>query len=390
VSVSGFAILQLALAFILCEVGLRVIYPHSRNMRMLLYEPTGTTRFDDIDSLPELLDRSIRGYRPFSVSSGFVLNSRGLRTKEYANGKEPGAYRVLAIGDSFTHASGGLPHPHHWPTLLEEGLAKRRGDRVEVLRLGVGGTETQFQLRLWQLEGTSLDADAVVLGFFVGDDFFRGGQGLERRLPQDTSQRLASASLTYRLSRNLRRVWRGAERQAVEKGFSPHDAPDQGGHEILAYRDDFDPDAAHLTPKALLQIEVKRMSLTRRDREEVFRVLFEGAGETLKSFHTEVTQAGAEFVVLIIPDQFQVDSEIRDAVLRETDSALGDYDLDRAQRMLEQFLTANDIDHIDLLPVFRQIAKTERLYRIGNTHWNAAGNRLAAKLLLEFSDQRSD
>lgn len=382
--ISLFAIVQLALVLILSEVALRWIRPHSRSLRTVLYDSTSPSRFEDIESLPELLEQSIRGYQPFEVSHGFVLNSRGLRTKEYSTKKEPGTYRVLAIGDSFTNASGGIPHPRHWPTLLEEGLAKRRNGRVEVLRLGVGGTGPQFQLRLWQIEGALLEADAVVLGFFVGDDFLTGPQRLVRTFPRDPSDRLASASLTYRLIRNLRRVRGGAEEQAAEKSISAPSALQKGGYEIVEYRDRFDPAVPKLTPQAHLRIEARRMAFTRLDRKAWFEALFEGVTETLDAFHAEVTRAGAEFVVLIIPDEYQVHSELRDAVLKETRSMLEDYDLERPQRLLVEFLSERGIAYVDLLPHFREAAEKARLYLPHNTHWNFAGNRLAARLLLEY------
>jgi hypothetical protein len=34
---------------------------------------------------------------------------------------------------------------------------------------------------------------------------------------------------------------------------------------------------------------------------------------------------------------------------------------------------------VDLLPAFRSAARTTRLYKPRDTHWNIAGNRLAAR-----------
>ena len=39
---------------------------------------------------------------------------------------------------------------------------------------------------------------------------------------------------------------------------------------------------------------------------------------------------------------------------------------------------------LDLLPLFREGSRDRRLYWPRNTHWNAAGNRLAGQTLAEF------
>ncbi len=382
-------VVQLGLTLALFEIGVRVLRHHQPGLRALLYEPTTPTRFQEIDSLPKLLEKSVLGYRPYQEFAGFVLNSRSLRTREYTQRKEPGTYRVLALGDSFTFGSGGVPHQQHWPTLLEKGLAKRRAERVEVLRLGVGGTGTEFQLRLWQIEGASLDADAVVVAFFVGNDFFEAQGKLAQEFPRSATDRLAAASLGFRLLRNLVRARLDTEADSVGDLASPATSERRGGYEIPEYAERFDPDAPLMKQAAHLRIESKLMDLTAREYERPFLALFQRVARTLEGFHAEVTETGAKFIVLIVPDVYQVDGTVRDAVLRATQRPLDAYDLDRPQRTLVEFLTARGIDHADLLPTFRQRARSERLYRPRDTHWNPAGNRLAAEFLLEHWDQRA-
>jgi lysophospholipase L1-like esterase len=381
-------IVQLGLTLGLFEIGVRVLRLYQPGLRALLYEPTTPTRFQEIDSLPELLGKSVLGYRPYEEFAGFVLNSRSLRTREYTQSKEPGSYRVLALGDSFTFGSGGVPHRQHWPTLLEEGLSKRRSERVEVLRLGVGGTSTEFQLRLWQIEGSRLDADAVVVALFVGNDFFEAQGKLAQQFPRSAADRLADASLGFRLLRNLVRARFDTEAQGIGDLASPARDDQRGGYEIPEYAERFDPDVPLMTPAAYLRIESKLMDLTAREHERQFLALFRRVARTLEGFHAEVTETGAKFIVLIIPDVYQVDDTVRDAVLGAKQRRLDAYDLERPQRTLVEFLTARGIDHVDVLPAFRRGARNERLYRLRDTHWSPAGNRLAAELLLEHWDER--
>jgi SGNH hydrolase-like domain, acetyltransferase AlgX len=59
------------------------------------------------------------------------------------------------------------------------------------------------------------------------------------------------------------------------------------------------------------------------------------------------------------------------------------YDLELMQKILRGFLEAESIPYVDLLPRFRETGKQESLYLLRDTHWNDAGNRLAATILQE-------
>ena len=51
------------------------------------------------------------------------------------------------------------------------------------------------------------------------------------------------------------------------------------------------------------------------------------------------------------------------------------------QKLLRPFLEKKGINYIDLLPEFKKVTKTKQLYIYRDTHWNEAGNHLAADLI---------
>ena len=107
------------------------------------------------------------------------------------------------MGDSFTFDSYGVPIDQMWHQVFERQLSRRSGRRVQVLSLSAPAVGPRFELRLWELEGRRLDADLVVLAFFVGNDFTdEAGVPLERGLDAG----LARHSLAFRLLRNLVRL----------------------------------------------------------------------------------------------------------------------------------------------------------------------------------------
>jgi hypothetical protein len=49
-----------------------------------------------------------------------------------------------------------------------------------------------------------------------------------------------------------------------------------------------------------------------------------------------------------------------------------------------QILKEADIHHIDGLRMFRSRTRVRNLYLPRNTHWNEAGNRLAAQMMVDY------
>ena len=120
------------------------------------------------------------------------------------------------------------------------------------------------------------------------------------------------------------------------------------------------------------------MALCLRSEEEAFRQLADRTAAVVIDLATEVRQAGARFVVMVIPDQYQVDQTLVEEVLSATGTRREDYDFNRPQRVLGGTLESADIEVLDLLPIFRRASLGEALYRPQDTHWNRRGNEFAA------------
>ena len=105
-----FLAIQAVVIFLLSEVLLRLLVPHDGTLRQLVIEQASAARLARVDTLEELMETTMIGFRPMSEGYGFILNSRSLRTKEYTEVKPPGVHRILAFGDSFTS-----PWPRYSP-----------------------------------------------------------------------------------------------------------------------------------------------------------------------------------------------------------------------------------------------------------------------------------
>jgi len=51
---------------------------------------------------------------------------------------------------------------------------------------------------------------------------------------------------------------------------------------------------------------------------------------------------------------------------------------------VSSFCEQNRIHCLDLLAPFQQAGKSAKLYVLRDTHWNEAGNRLAADLIFQY------
>lgn len=365
------------------EVGLRVARPYSPPLRALLWQAALPPDFARITTLPELLATTPLGWSPGVARDGYVLNSRSLPTAEYATTKTPGTIRLLALGDSFTFDR--FPMSRHWTTLLARDLEQRTGRPVELIRFGVPGSGPQLQLRLFEIEGARLAPDVVVLAFFVGNDFFDELGGTFAHGPLERAARaLRQWSLAWRLGSNVARVATGVVIHDAP-GPSPDGLPaGRGGHEVPGYASAFDESAATFTEEAFLDVEAERLSLCRRDATLAATMRLERVTDTIELLDAAVHHAGARLVVMIIPDQFQLDADLLARAAARAGTTVADYDLDWPQRALGAALVARGIPVLDLLPASRQAATTAALYRPRDTHWNSAGNRLAAGALAQL------
>lgn len=368
----------------LLELALRVAHDHSPGLRRRLYMAGVRNEWDEAQDLRQLMVMTPHGLTPRRKHRDFILNSRGLKTSEYADEKARGTYRVVVLGDSFTFASGGVPYDDLWHVQLERLLEERRGAPVEVLSLGVRSVGPDFYRRMWELEGSRLGADLVVVGFFVGNDFADVKPPVEDLGGVD---RLALRSYVVRLARNWVRD-RGAAAAAAESPETEaREAHLAGGLRVPDATLRYDPDEPSLSEKAFLgthAIRFRIFSDPHRLDECLARV-----EPHLLALRDGTAAAGADLVVMLIPSETQVEPELEALVARHLGLAPGSCDMERPNRALAERCDAAGIVTLDLLPAFREAARAGKLYRARDTHWNVEGNALAARELAALLERRA-
>ena len=306
-------------------------------------------------------------------------NALGFNDRDYPLQREPGVFRILVIGDSFGWA-GGMNG--NYTALLEQRLNEAgRGRPVEVINASLPMSHTGEQRTLLEKYGLPLEPHLVVLGFFVGNDFLDADPRRKRIVVNDTyldikrgrevtlfgypivrqSRLLAFLRQKYRIFREGPRLEASEEAQAS--------AGAQGTY----------------SEETFLALERDRLEFCNRrsHAEGRYAANIGYVLESLRAMRDGLRARDVPLIVAIFPDEFQVDDGLAGAVFNRFKLDRNDYDLTLMQKVLREFLESEKIPYVDMLERFRQAGRQERLYRLRDSHWNQAGNRLAAAILQE-------
>ncbi|MDD2236794.1 MAG: SGNH/GDSL hydrolase family protein [Kiritimatiellae bacterium] len=299
--------------------------------------------------------------RPHSLHHGYEFNSLGFPGDEITP-KQPETFRILGMGDSF--AVGVVPYPDNYYTLLGEHLAKA-GEKTEVINIGISAIGVKDYLALFINEGLSFEPDMVILSFFVGNDF-------QDRIEEEADRPLYTHSYVLTLLRFFYRA------------FNKTDSPG-----ILYDHTEYCDDCPTFDEPTYLNIELDRSYICLKDNAKLLNELKEITGY-LQTFSALCKDRSIEFLVVLIPDELQINTDLQKKVKAEyyPDLPPDQWVNDQPNHLLRATLGPLGIACLDLYPAFLNAGKTQTLYRLRDSHWNRAGNRLAAESIAQFLNEK--
>ena len=339
--------------------------------------------------------------RPYARWGNNVANEFGFNDRDYPHQKAPGTYRILILGDSFNWA-GGLDG--NYTAILERKFADEFGEgRVEVINAGYDGTHTGEQLQALKKFGLQYNPDLVVLGFFVGNDFLDAnpyrkriavsGSYIDidtRKDREITFLGQLLVPLQSRLYLFLKEKWIvnkfvQAQQQSEIQQLTQQSTEQDNQVEVSAVPYTMDNISDEYLDYEFRRIQVSNWALASNYASDEFQ-LYEGfVFENLLKMRDLLTDKQIPFMVVAYPDSFQVDETLLKVIVGHYQVDTSTYQLDRPQGLLWQFSTEHNIEFYDMLPVFQEAAKQgQKLYLHNDTHWNKAGNTLAADFLFEI------
>jgi hypothetical protein len=327
-----------------------------------------------------------KGFYQYDPDIGFRVrpnaggaNQFGFNDRDYPLQREPGAFRILVLGDSFGWAGG---KDGNYTALLEEKLNESsRAQRVEVINASWPMTHTGEQLLMLEKYGLQFQPDVVVLGFFAGNDFLDADPHRKRIVVNDVyvdiDKRRELTVFGYPIVPGSRLLLFVAQKYRIFR----ESLRNQG----LAHAQQDAPQRGTFSEETFLHIERARMELCnlRSFRQGKYAANVDFALESLRRMRDLLQARGIALIVAIFPDEFQVDDQLAETIIGRFSLDRSDYDLALMQKVLREFLEAEKIPYVDMLDRFRHAGRQASLYLLRDTHWNDAGNRLAAAILEE-------
>ncbi len=317
-----------------------------------------------------------------SVRFGFPCNSLG-----YYDDEPPGpgdaAPWVACIGDSFVASS--VPQPVHFTTVAERELG------LAVQAFGVHAAGPREYLVLLERDVLPRAPDAVILGLFVGNDVsdsWRAETAWFLRVFHPKNARLLYVPRRLALADAAGPGHARSLRGRIEDGTIILDTPlgevrgDAG--QLRAMLPSITPwlfdralEVPPYTADEHFEIERARTLLTCVPAGPDWPNFF-GCLEAL------LAAAGTTPVmVLLLPDEFQVDDELWARI--EGASGGQVFERDLPQRRISEFLRSRGVPCLDVLPDLRAAAaRGEHAYLLRNTHFNLRGNEIVGHALAEF------
>jgi len=300
-------------------------------------------------------DNSYNRFRgkPFSNDYGFTLNSKGFKDIEYTKEKSSNVYRILGIGDSFVY--GAVPYQYNFLTILEEKF-NRNGKKIEIINMGIPciGVDSYYSLII--NEGLELNPDLIICCFTIGNDF------TERMHDKHNFYLLSFFKYLFKI------------------------IPHYKGDVIRGDGEYHDNKPSFSLDKFMQIVWIRSWIFLKGGKpfEEQLYLQNNYACSYIRKIKDICDYKKMKLLVVIIPEELQVDNNLqKDFYSRFKDLDMEDFDFSFPNKLLSSQLEKLNIEYIDLLNDFVIASKIKRLYKPNDTHWNIAGNELAANLIYE-------
>jgi hypothetical protein len=297
------------------------------------------------------------------------INSEGWRDRE----PEPAtaAPVVLGLGDSMAFG-WGVEIEQSLLALLEAQISRER--MLRLVKAAVPGTGTSDQLRLLETIWPQYEPRAVLLCFFVGNDFVdvqmggaqqfdvQDGLLVRRSLGGESGSRLSQARAQLLRRSHLLQLVR-----AVQLNWTRPDSPRQASQQH--------------PPRHWDEWLREFAQVHRKHYPEQTQRAVENTLRYLDGFHALCESRSVPLVLVVIPRSYQVYPEERQELLAGLGLSGDDLDLDRPQRLLAAWAAQRGVAAVDLLPAFRRHQRehpADNLYHYPDAHLNVVGHRAAA------------
>jgi hypothetical protein len=351
----------------------------------LLAEPSGR-RARDPQSFAEFQRAFSAHLVPFRERYGFRANSLGFHDVEFAPRSPEGAFRVVALGDSFAY--GHVPYGHAHLTIAEGLIVHARQRRAAgaaplpftIDNLGVPASGLADYELVYDFVGRALEPDLVLVNLYLGND------------PQDFADpsrfgRQAKRPRSYLLTFLARTTTLARERWRAGADVAPQDASPES--RARTFRDQ-DPELARpeFSDAAFADIVRNELRMITLPGTEPGLPDWDAFIAALDHLVARIETDGTPAVLVLAPSRLQVQADELRAARERAGLAAAAVDPELPARRIAAYAADRGLPVIDLTPALRRAAAGGRLYRVNDTHWSLRGNAIAAaELALQLAER---
>jgi hypothetical protein len=313
-------------------------------------------------------------------------NEFGFNDKDYSHQRPDDTFRIVVLGDSFNWIGG---QACNYPRLAEKKL-KELGPKkkIEIINAGYPSIGPPVEAKILKKYVMAYQPNLVILGFFAGNDFGDSDPAIIRvavnALPVDIpvtqhfsffGRLIAPISRVYQLYWQLQQI----NEQVNESNSVAQALPDQCHF----------PENTAFTEDAYQKILEHKLGFIHQQtiRLRAYRPHIQAAEDAIAEMSEFLKAEKVDFKVLIIPDELQVDAEIRSAAMRKAGFKPEDILNLYPQQTLQEILQKRGIESLDLYPSFVERMNADpkaRLYLERDTHLNLQGTILASDQMAEW------
>lgn len=303
---------------------------------------------------------------PKSESEFFRLMSSRL-PQSVSAGKPVGTFRILGLGDGFGSAGGTTANYHY---VLADILRRDGAPTIQMINLSLTQYQPRHELAILRFAmGNS--PDLVLHGFYVGNDFSLFGEDMYTYRGIWIKRRPGHSP--YRPRHFLIRGWIFNALTVLQE------EQERRREEITGLVEE----VGGASKSHYLKLQFTRMNRWgKRGTVNVDRM--KTIFPVLDAIRSAIEEGGARYVMIIHADHTQVDEQLRREVINTFEVNEEEYDFDLPQKVLMSYCVDRGIMCLDLLPAFRATATRGDLYLLRGTHYNEAGNKLAAANISQF------
>jgi hypothetical protein len=377
---AGVLLLSTLVSLALLEVAVRCLFtsPEThQNVYIGLYDPQYVFTICPGIQAEHRVNIGPNEYRTIS----YTMSPQGLRDRVYGP-KQPGEYRILMLGDSFTMGDA-VNEDDTIPRCLERELKLRAPlPSVSVINAGMSGAGPIQELGMLRERGLAFEPDLVILQIFPGNDIDNSLELTGKRLRacdplwhNVLNEFLLRGTLPYRIDSWFYIHFQTYREIVVRAHKTPFIA------NLIAATRFFSPDLLKEYPPSENRpfwLEVSLRSWY-PELEEGLQLLT----SYIAQMRDECTARGIPFIAYIIPLGFEVNEEFWKALTKKVPDQ-AEYERLKAITKVEAALDHSGISHFSILNALLSHPKIDELYYLLDGHLTPLGNRIAAHRIADY------